>query len=64
MKASELIRELQTRIDLYGDLEVLMRTNDSEVDQEDFEIATVYGDNHSLDIDADLKVDTIFISDL
>lgn len=45
MKASELIKELQKRVDRYGDLEIIMRTNCDGIDDEDFDVMSVYGDD-------------------
>lgn len=39
MKASDLIKELQERIEIYGDLEVVMRSGDDGMD-----LLSVYGD--------------------
>ena len=44
MKASKVIKELQKRIAVYGDFEVVMRANDNGIDQEDFDAISVYGD--------------------
>lgn len=47
MKASELIKELQERIDIYGDIEIIMRVGDNGIDDEDFNVMSVYGDEES-----------------
>ena len=39
MKASDLIKELQERIEIYGDLEVVIRIEDDDMD-----LLSVYGD--------------------
>lgn len=39
MKASDLIKELQERIEIYGDLEVVIRIGDDDMD-----LLSVYGD--------------------
>lgn len=39
MRASHLIRELQERIEIYGDLEVTIRIEDDDMD-----LLSVYGD--------------------
>lgn len=41
LKASDVIKELQERIELYGDLEVIWRENDGDMD---FDAISVYGD--------------------
>lgn len=42
MKASELIKELQERIELYGDWGVQIRTEDDDVD-----VGSVYADDEA-----------------
>lgn len=42
MKASDLIKELQERIEIYGDLEVVIRIEDDDMD-----LLSVYGDEDS-----------------
>ena len=39
MRASNLIKELQERIEIYGDLEVVIRIEDDDMD-----LLSVYGD--------------------
>jgi len=39
MRANDLIRELQERIEIYGDLEVTIRIEDDDMD-----LLSVYGD--------------------
>lgn len=42
MKASELIKEIQERIEFYGDWEVQFRTDDDDID-----IGLVYADDEA-----------------
>ena len=44
MKASELIKRLQRRIDLYGDLDCVVRYDEGE---EEFDLSCVYGDEEA-----------------
>lgn len=43
MKASEVIKELQKRIELYGDWEVVIRIDDYD----DIDLGLVYADDES-----------------
>lgn len=47
MKASELIKELQEMINDCGDLEIILRVNDEELDDMDFEAMSAYIDEEA-----------------
>jgi hypothetical protein len=44
MKASDIIKELQKRIDIYGDCEVIFRDSDGD---DDIDILSVYQDEEA-----------------
>ena len=43
MKASEIIRELAERINLYGDWNVIIRIDD----EDDIDVGSIYGDSET-----------------